>query len=123
MVDFMLNNLRSLTSKGFDAGFEFVSLQLHSNRLIAFAFAGASEQGKTTFFCIIRSCFFDNLRIEHNHICSFIIKHNNPLADTDHIRRHANTTILMRYKRIEQVLCDLQIFFVADPDLTTRNMG
>ena len=40
---------------------------------IAFAFAGASEQRKTTFFCIIRSWFFDNLGIEHNHICSFII--------------------------------------------------
>ena len=55
MINLVLDNLRHPTSEGFDSDFEFCGLPSNFNSLIAFAFAGASEQGKTTFFCIIRS--------------------------------------------------------------------
>ena len=55
MVYLMLNDLYRPAGEGSDASLEFGSLPFDFDGMIAFAFAGASEQLKTTFFCIIRS--------------------------------------------------------------------
>lgn len=53
MVNLMLNDLCRPASESSDSGLELDDLPLHFDGLIAFAFAEASEQRKTTFFCII----------------------------------------------------------------------
>lgn len=49
MVNFMLNDLYRPASESSDSSLELGDLPLHFDGLIAFAFAGASEQRKTTF--------------------------------------------------------------------------
>ena len=100
MVNLMLNNLRGPTGKGFDTSLKLVSSPLNFDSFIALARTGATEQRKATFFGIIRVGFFDNLRVKHRHICTFIIKYNNALAHTNHICCHANTTIFVGNQRV-----------------------
>ena len=111
MVDFVLNYLRGPTGKGFYASLKLSSLPLNFDRLIAFAWSWTAEQGKTTFLSVIRLRLFDNLRIKHRHICALVIKYNNALSHTNHIRCHTNATLTVRNKRIQQILRHLQIFF------------
>lgn len=120
MVNLMLNDLCCPTGEGFDTGLEFGSLPLNFYGLIAFTFTGSAEQRKATFFGIIRSCLFDNFGVEHHHICTFVIKYNNPLANANHIRRHTDTAILVRRQSVQQILRHLQIFFCSNLRLSGK---
>ena len=65
---------------------------------------------KTAFFRFIFSGLLQNHRIEHDHVCSLIVKGDDPLTHTDHIGRHAHAGLLVGSKSIPKVLNGLQIF-------------
>jgi hypothetical protein len=80
------------------------------NGFIAFARAWAAEKRQATFLGIVYAVFFYNFRIEHYSVSrypsTFIEKSDYSFFHTSHIRCHADTTILVRNQRIEQILCD-----------------
>ena len=105
MVNFVLDNLCGPAGEGFDAGLELFVLPLNFDRLITYAGERSAEQRKAAFLCSIRSGLFDNLWVEHRHICAIVIKNNDPLVHTDHIRSHTNATLFVGNERVQQILC------------------
>ena len=51
----------------------------------------------------------DDLRVEHHHVCSLVIKRDDALVHADHVRRHADTAVLVRFERFQKVVRDLDI--------------
>ena len=95
MVNFVLDDLCRPAGEGFDAGLEIFVLPLDLDCLVTLTRTRTAQQGKTPLFCIVWTGKFDDLGVEHRHICTIIIKHNDPLVHTDHIRRHAYTGIFV----------------------------
>ena len=118
MIYFVLNNLRRPAGVGLDAGLEFRGLELYLDGFIAFARPRTAEKGQTAFLGVVRAVLLDDLGIEHNRIrrssSALVKKGDDALLYADHIRRHADTSLLVRHQRVKQVLRDLQIFFRCD---------
>ena len=111
MICFMLNNLRRPAGIGLDAGLQFQGLILDLDGFIAFARARTAEKRKASLFGIVGAILFDNLGIEHHGICrcssTLIEKCDDAFLHANHICRHTDATVLVRYQRIKQVLRDL----------------
>ena len=107
MVDFMLDNLCGPAAEGLDARLHLGGLPLHLHRLVALALARAAEQRQTPLLGFVRAVRPQNLGVEHRHIRTVVVKHDDALFHANHIRRHADATVLMRGQRIEQAFtCD-----------------
>ena len=108
MVDLVLNDLRRPAGERFNARLELLILPLHLDGLITLCFPRAG-QGQAALLRVIGRGFFDDHRIEHDHVITIVVERNNALVDADHIRRHAHAAILVRGQRIQQVLRQAQI--------------
>ena len=102
-------NLGGPAGKSFDAGLELFVLLPDFDGLIALARARTAQKRKAAFLCIIRFGRLDNLRVEHRHICSFVIKHNDSLINVDHVYLHTNAGILVDCQCIQLILRYRQI--------------
>ena len=115
MIHFVLDDLRCPAGVGLDAGLQFQGLIFDLDGFIAFTRPQTAEKRQTTFLGIVCTILFYDLGIEHYRVrrssSTLIKKCNDALAHPNHIRRHSNTAIFMRHKRIHQVLSNLQIFF------------
>ena len=124
MIHLMLNDLSRPAGEIFRVRLHIQGLILHFDGLIALAVTGAAEERQTALFGIVRTVLLDDLGIEHYGICrsssAFIKKGDDALAHADHICRHSDTAFLVRHQRIQQVLCDLQIFFCYDLRLSCK---
>ena len=127
MIHLMLNDLRRPAGEVFRACLHLQGLILHLDGLITLALTGAAEKLKTAFLSVVCAVLLDDLGIEHHCICrsssALIEKRDDALANTNHIRRHADTAFSVRYQRVKQVLCDLQIFFCCDIRLPCEEDG
>ena len=114
----MLNDLRRPAGEVFRACLHFGGLILHLDSLIALTGTWSAEKRQTAFLGVVCAILLDNFGIEHYGICrsssALVEKGNDALANTNHIRCHANTAFLVRHQRIKQILGDLQIFFGCD---------
>ena len=63
-----------------------------------------------SFMAKMECCIQRITRVSYNTPIDFGSFKANPLAHTDHICRHTNATIFVGNKRIQQILCYLQIF-------------
>ena len=111
MVNFMLNDLCRPAGEGFQPGLEVQILIADLDFLIAFGFSGTAQQRKTAFLRIVLAFRLDDLRIQHGHIGSFVVKYDDPLGHTDHVGCHAHTALLVGNQGIQQILGNGQIFF------------
>ena len=118
MIHLVLNDLRRPAGEVFCARLHFQGLILHLDGLVALALTGAAEKRQTAFLGVVCAVLLDDLRIEHNRVrrnsSALVEKGDDALANTNHIRRHADTTFFVRHQRIKQVLRDLQIFVRCD---------
>ena len=100
MVDFVLNDLRRPAGKCFDARLELLVLPLHLDGLVSLRFPRAGQR-QAALLRVIRRGFFDDHRIEHDHVCAVVVKRNNALVDANHIRRHAHAAVLVRGEGVQ----------------------
>ena len=118
MIHLVLDDLRCPAGVGFDARLHLGGLILHLDCLISLTLTGASEKRQATFLGVVCAVLFDDLGIEHHSVCrsssALVEKSDNALTNTYHISCHTNTAFSVRDKSIEQVLCNLQIFFCCD---------
>lgn len=115
MIHFVLDDLRYPAGIGLDTSMQFQSLILDLDGFITFARALTTEKRQASLLSDICSVLFNDLRIKHYRVrrnsSALVKKYNDPLLNTDHIRRHADTTFSVLHQRVKQVLRDLQIFF------------
>ena len=94
MIHLVLNDLCRPAGEVFRARLHFQGLILYLDGFVAFTRAGADEKRQTTFFGVVRAVLFDDLRVEHYRVCrnssALVEKGDDALANTDHIRRHAD---------------------------------
>ena len=83
MVNLMLNDLRRPAGERLDARLELLILPLHLDGLITLCFPRAG-QGQAALLRVIRRGFFDDHRIEHDHVITIVVERNNALVDADH---------------------------------------
>ena len=95
MVDLMLNDLRHPAGECPDARLELLILPLHLDGLVALCFPRAG-QGQAALLRVLGRGFFDDHRVEHDHVLTNVVERNNALVDADHICRHAHAAILVR---------------------------
>ena len=97
----MLNDLRRPAGEVLRARLHIQGLILHLDDLISLALTGAAEKRQATFLGVVRAVLFDDLGIEHYGICrsssALVEKGDYTLAHADHIRRHADTSFLVRH--------------------------
>ena len=108
MVDLMLDNLCGPAGEGFQSRLELFVLVLHLDGLPAARFARAGQR-QTALLGLIAAGLLDDLRVEHHHIRSLVIERDDALVHADHVRRHADTAVLVRFERFQQVGCGLDI--------------
>ena len=105
MIHLMLNDLSRPAGEVLCARLHLQGLILHLDGLIALALARAAEKRQTTFLGVIRAVLLDDLGIEHHGVrrssSAFIEKRDDALANTDHIRRHADTAFSVRHQRVK----------------------
>ena len=86
MIHLMLNDLRRPACEVFCSRLHIQGLILHLDSLVALALAESAEKRQTAFLGVVRSVFFDDLRIEHHRVCrnssAFIEKGDDALAHT-----------------------------------------
>jgi hypothetical protein len=109
VVDFMLDDLGSPATEGFDPGLEGLVLPTDFDFLITHRFSGTSQKGQASFFGFIFSFGLENFRIQHS--ADLIAFHENDDSHkfTDHIACHTNTAIPVKSKGIRQILQGGQI--------------
>ena len=78
MVKFMLNDLRRPAGKCFDARLILLVLPLHLDGLKPLRFPRAG-QGQAALLRVIRRGFFDDHRIEHDHVITIVVERNDAL--------------------------------------------
>ena len=105
MVNLVLDDLCCPTSEGLEASLELLVLVLYLNGLPALGLTDASE-GEAALLRLVRTGFFDDLRVEHHHVTALVVKDNDPLVDADHIGCHAHATVLVGGQSVQQILGD-----------------
>ena len=100
MVNFMLNDLRRPAGECPDARLELLVLPLDFDGLITLRFPRAGQR-QAALLRVIGRGFFDDHGIEHDHVLTNVVESNNALVDTDHIRRHSHTAVLVRGKSVQ----------------------
>ena len=100
MVDFVLNDLRCPAGERLDARLELLVLPLHLDGLKPLHFPRAGQR-QAALLRVIRRGLFDDHGVEHDHVLTNVVERNNALVDTDHIRRHAHTAILVRGEGVQ----------------------
>ena len=84
---------------------QFQGLILDLDGFIALTWTCPSEKRQAFFLCIVSTVFFNNIGIKHHRIYrnsfALIKKCDNAFFNTDHIRRHTDTTILMYHQCIK----------------------
>ena len=101
MVDLVLNDLSSPAGEGFDTSLEFLVLPLDFDGLKPLAGARVAQKGQAALPGIVRTGGFEDLRVEHSHICPLIIKDDDPFLYADHIGCHTHTGIFVGSQGIQ----------------------
>ena len=100
MVDFVLNDLRRPAGERLDARLKLLVLPLHLDGLKPLRFPCAG-QGQAALLRVIRRGFFDDLRVEHDHVCTAVVKRDDTFIHADHVRRHAHAAVPVRGEGVQ----------------------
>ena len=93
MVDLVLDELRRPAGERPDgADHPARDRPLHLDGLVALCFPRAS-QGQAALLRVIGRGFFDDHGIEHDHVCTNVVKRNDALVDANHIRRDRKSVV------------------------------
>lgn len=118
MIHLMLNDLSGPAGEVFRARLHLQGLILHLNGLIALALTWGAKKRQAAFLCVVRAILLDDFRVKHHRVgrnsSALIKKRDDAFFRANHIRRHTDTAFSVRHQRVNQVLCDLQIFFCGD---------
>jgi len=100
VVKLVLNDLRCPAGEGPDPELKFFILPPDLHTPVTAAPPGAAKQRKAPLLRFIGIRRFDDLRVEHHHVFSLVIKGDDPLVDPDHVGRHAHAAVFVGLQRL-----------------------
>ena len=108
VVDLVLDDFCSPAAEGLEPGLKLLILPLHLDGVEPLCFSCTGE-GQTAFLRLIRSGLFYNGGIEHDHVCTLVVKGDDAFAHADHIGRHSHAAIPVGCQGVQKVPGNVQI--------------
>ena len=69
------------------------------------------DRGQTAFFCFEGLRALHNLRVEHHHILTLVVKHDDTLQNANHVGSHTHASVPVGGQSVQQIPRHLQIRF------------
>ena len=108
MIAFVEDDLRDVPAERLRMFYKILVLIPDRDVLVSRRLSRSGER-QASFLSLIRLCFVNDHRIDHDDICKTSSNYYYPFAVSDHVRGHSNAPLAVGPERVLKVLRDRQV--------------